>query len=206
VCIDAISGRGNHRVTAYVRSPTDPCRVALQKLMAICLCTGVVAGCGGRDDPGEHVRGKLTHKDLKAAGAIPESGHIQALAALIEADAQHNVRRLRRAEKRLAKSVREVQRLRPEFDNRELRSFVGGGYSAALRRLVAVAKRYPRRWDPLLGDRLSRDLRRAGTAVRRADRALLGKLLAEASPEQREDLRARLRLFYEDRERAAQPG
>jgi hypothetical protein len=40
--------------------------------------------------------------------------------------------------------------------------------------------------------------------VRRADRALLGKLLAEASPEQREDLRARLRLLYEDRERAAQ--
>jgi hypothetical protein len=191
-------------VTAYVRSPTDPCRVALQKLMAICFCTAVVAGCGGRDDPGEPVRGKLTQKDLEAAAAITESEHTQALAALIDADAHHNVRRLRRAEKRLAKAVREVRQLGPEFDDRELRSFVGGEYAAALRRLVVVTKRYRKPWDSLLGGRLSAELRRAGSAVRRADRALLGKLLAEASPEQREDLRARLRLLYEDRERAAQ--
>jgi hypothetical protein len=188
-------------MTAYVRSPTDPCRVALQKLMAICLCTAVAAGCGGRDDPDEPAPGKLTRKDLEAAAAILESEHAQALAALIDADADHNVHRFRRAERRLAKAVREVRQLRPEFDNSKLRSFVGGDYAAALRRLVAVAKRGPRAQDSLRRDPLSRELRQAGSAVRRADRALLGKLLTEASPEQREDLRARLRLLYEDRER-----
>ena len=182
----------------------------MKRLAALSIAVlALAAGCG-EESAGEKAFGELSGNDRDALQAMSELDFPRAFIAWVRADADGDLPAIRRAQDRMLDATAEVHDLSIEFDNANLRGFLGS-YADKLGRLTAVAERYTsyleaagQRDLAMEGD-LVDDLQRATTSVRRADRQFIDKVLAEASPEQRTQLRKRLRSFYKQFNEAAAP-
>jgi hypothetical protein len=179
----------------------------MKRLLALSVLAVALVGCG-EESTGEKVFGKLTDNDQEAFEQLSHTGFLSSYAAWLRADTRGNPAALRRAQDRMLGAINRAHEVVVEFDNENLRKFFGG-YADKLSRLGAATERYtayvesggPR--EPAREDRILTDLQRVGERVRRADRELVDRILAEASPEQREKLRKGVRRIYEQQRDAS---
>ncbi|MDA0184464.1 hypothetical protein OJ997_29440 [Solirubrobacter phytolaccae] len=170
------------------------------RVLVAVFCTLLLVGCGG-SNPVEKSFGGLTEGDMQAVQSVSTS--LQSLStdiATIQAElTAENITGARSAIDATAPKLDQADDKTLDLDNSDLRTTLQD-YVTTTRELVGSFDRWVAYFeddstlrDEALENDLLGDIDAAATDMRKADQAFLNRLLDNASPEQRKEIRARYR-------------
>jgi hypothetical protein len=177
----------------------------MRAALVVIACTLLLAGCGG-SNPVEKSFGGLTDADMRAiqgvSTALQSAGtHYTTMNAELEAE---NVAGARTSLDEASAQLDQADDKTIDVDNSKLRTalqdYVGVTRSAlsAFNRWITYYEDDSMPRDEALENEMLTDIDTASTAARKADQAFLNRVLDEASPEQRDEIRARYRQATAD--------